>query len=846
MNSLPTKPNQHYLFNMGTFFRILFKTIAWLFVLLITIILILSFIGVKVDLSFLRPGVEISASKALGREVTIAGPVELEFSTWPSLELSEVKISNLPGASQPVFLNAGLVRMQLGIFPLLRGKINIPEITAENVTMNLESDAQGKPNWVFGKSAAPQPEQPLETETQAEVDGKLITFAALDQLSLQQITVNYHDAALNKSLSFVLDSMLGTAAKGEPVVLDLAGKLEDKKYEIEVQGNPLNELLEMKDEPWGFEMEGEVFGKKITAKADMMLRDHKPEINLALGLRDVDVGNILSELGLVKGMQASLGDVDMKVSINGGSLQEILQQSSMLFKVRGGSWKVMLPNSEASFDINNLQGDIHVEKGNNITMTLNGIIDKTPVKLLITGEPLVEYITNQDEIPLTIDAEFAKSRFSFYSKVKLPLTNRDISLALKASSERIDHLNELFHLDLPPIGPVSLESRLYVSGEGYNLSKLVVQVGDSHLHGQLKLSALKNKPKLDISLVSKLIQLDDFDTGQQQQAATEQPESETDSKQAPYTNIPDAVTKAQQSGDTKKLLSYEVLSAFDADIRIEAQDVRSGKDKLGSALMQIGLKDTRLAVEPLSMKIPGGDILANMDYTLSPTDIAFNLKADIREFDLGVLARRLKPGTDMGGKFTLDAELHSQAPDLVSVMEYASGHFDFALVPENFSADIIDLWAVNLLSAIMEKSTEKDQSTINCVVVRFGIEDGLMEENAIYLDTTNMRIAGKSEINFKTRELGIKLAPKAKNPEFFNMAIPIQVKGSFDDFGLKIGVIRMGGQVVSFVTSPFHVPIRRIFISKEPADGVDACKLAWTATGEEMTDKQPQGTSVKK
>lgn len=136
----------------------------------------------------------------------------------------------------------------------------------------------------------------------------------------------------------------------------------------------------------------------------------------------------------------------------------------------------------------------------------------------------------------------------------------------------------------------------------------------------------------------------------------------------------------------------------------------------------------------------------------------------------------------------------------------------------------------------MDKSTEKDESEINCLVVRFGMEDGLMQEKAIYLDTSNMRIAGKSEINFKARELEIKLAPKAKNPEFFSMAIPIQVKGSFDDFDLKIGLLRMGSQVVSFVTSPFHVPVRRVLTEEAPADGNEACKAAWTKSAE---DEEP-------
>jgi len=107
-----------------------------------------------------------------------------------------------------------------------------------------------------------------------------------------------------------------------------------------------------------------------------------------------------------------------------------------------------------------------------------------------------------------------------------------------------------------------------------------------------------------------------------------------------------------------------------------------------------------------------------------------------------------------------------------------------------------------------------------------------MQEKAIYLDTTKMFIEGSSDINFKQRELELQLSPDAKRPEFFSLAIPIKVTGSFDDFELKIGLVRMAGKLVSFVTSPLHVPIQRIFTQDAPADGVSACKAAWTRTAE--------------
>jgi hypothetical protein len=103
-----------------------------------------------------------------------------------------------------------------------------------------------------------------------------------------------------------------------------------------------------------------------------------------------------------------------------------------------------------------------------------------------------------------------------------------------------------------------------------------------------------------------------------------------------------------------------------------------------------------------------------------------------------------------------------------------------------------------------------------------------MQERTIFMDTTNMSIEGEATINFKTRQLDLRAAPKAKRPEFFSLATPIKMSGKFDDFGVKINVIRLAGTTVSFVTSPLHVPLRRIFAREIPEDGREACLEAWS------------------
>ena len=181
----------------------------------------------------------------------------------------------------------------------------------------------------------------------------------------------------------------------------------------------------------------------------------------------------------------------------------------------------------------------------------------------------------------------------------------------------------------------------------------------------------------------------------------------------------------------------------------------------------------------------------------------------------------------MGGRLSLDILLDATAPALDQLMANAGGHFDLAFVPENFDAGLIDMWAVNLLSSLASEADGEPNSVINCLVASFGMEDGLMQERTIFIDTTNMSIEAAATINFKKRELSMLARPKAKKPEFFSLATPVKVSGKFDDFGIKMNIVRLTGTVASFVTSPLHVPLRRIFAKIRPEDGKEACRQAW-------------------
>ena len=130
---------------MKNFFSILFKLIAGFISLLIAALAFCIIFGITVDLSFLKPGVEKAAESALGREVKISGPVVFEFSHWTAIDVQDIHVANVPNVTDPYFFTAGLARLEIGLIPLLKGEIHISEIIAEDVILNLESDAKGEP-----------------------------------------------------------------------------------------------------------------------------------------------------------------------------------------------------------------------------------------------------------------------------------------------------------------------------------------------------------------------------------------------------------------------------------------------------------------------------------------------------------------------------------------------------------------------------------------------------------------------------------------------------------------------------------------------------------------------------
>jgi uncharacterized protein involved in outer membrane biogenesis len=377
-----------------------------------------------------------------------------------------------------------------------------------------------------------------------------------------------------------------------------------------------------------------------------------------------------------------------------------------------------------------------------------------------------------------------------------PFQFRALDLAVELAGDRLDGFDPIVGFRLPPFGPYRFAGALTLRDGRYAISDLELSVGSSKLTGEISWDHLSEQPRADMRLRAHTIQLTDFEGWRLLLGEESAP--------------PDDAPEAEAQGESLTLFSPEVLRTFDAALQVDVDEVMSGRDRLGGMHLVTSLESGRIRVDPFKLEVPGGSLGIRVAYLATSKQVSLDLGMDLHHFDYGVLARYLDPETEMGGTISLDVDLKAKGANSEVLMDDASGHVDFALIPEEFEAGVIDLWSVNLVASVLPTLDTAPKSVVECLIAQLDIRDGLVTERVLVVDTTRMRISGKASIDMKQETIELAFAPVAKRPEFFSLSTPVRVEGSFDDFGVGVHPEDVIGTVIRFVTSVVVVPVQRL------------------------------------
>jgi len=847
-------------------------------------------LNIPIDLGLLKKPLANAVSSEIGMDVRINGDMRLVPGLEPTFEMQGLEITGLENPGDGDTISLGLARVQLDLLALIVGGIRIEELTAEDIrVVAVIGRGRGTPTLPAASQEATKSPAQMETANSNE---SVLLFKGLANLALRRISVDVREADSGKQHRFVLDEMTGGATANQPLELKARGRYQGQPFRLDMRGESVDKIL-LLQWSWPLDLRADIAGMRVElspaaadatsatgAAIDYRLRiagKRLDELDEIVGVSLPPLGpysvagrfSVFADRYSISDIELGLGESDLRGSLELDVAEKIPRlkvdltaDGLRLEDFDTGAWSPVETSADSrpadaasgsiaplfepevlksislrlSLAVKKVRSRVRKLGSGSLELRLeDGIISLDPLNIELPQGPAAFTMvldpgsrsgSNLSRLlPVSLSARVADTVLRFErddggaaAEAEDP---REFRYRMRVQGRSLDSFDDFAGVSLPPLGPYELTALITARDTRYALTDLDIRIGNSDLKGSMQLDTAGERPRAEVLLTTEVLQLEDFlFEGWSMLDADTDAEPEQGA----------AVARGAGGVDPEQiatLLSRESMARIDAAFTLDVARVLLGKEELGSGKLGLTLDDGRLDVKPVRLDIPGGAL--SMSLAFEPTDegVYGQIGFDVDHFDYGVLARRLKPGTDMGGHLSLNVALDSRADRPENLLRNANGHLLFGIWPEKIEADVFDLWTVNLLLAVLPTVNEGPKSKVNCIVAGLEFREGVAARKSLLLDTTNMQVGGDATANFKTGKIDVFLKPQAKVPQFFSLATPVRVDGEFSDFGVSPAPGALIGTVIRMATSIVTVPVERLFRENIPEDGEAACAIAY-------------------
>jgi uncharacterized protein involved in outer membrane biogenesis len=422
--------------------------------------------------------------------------------------------------------------------------------------------------------------------------------------------------------------------------------------------------------------------------------------------------------------------------------------------------------------------------------------------------------TARDSHELDFKLTLAGTNLQLKSSIQLPAKDSEQEFSLYLSGRNLHEMAQALNIHVPIVTHCSLRSELEFASKRVRFSDIDAQIDDLKITGSVDLDTSRPESQWKVSLTTPLIQLSDYPIGFW---------LKTQNSSSSKSSVTDTLT--HEDINVRRAIVRKTLRNFDASLQLDlrAEQIHEGPEQLGTAFISLKLGDDKLNIDQLKITLLEGSLDARLFLHASEVSLKGHLELDAEKIDYGVLARLIKPETTMRGLMSSRIDLALDGETFDHLFDNATGKLDVALWPVDTRARVFDLWSVNLYLVLLPEIT-KNESKFNCGVALLDINDGIVKEDYLALDTSKVWMDGNLTVDFNEEYISLALFPKSKTARLYSLKTPIRVEGEFNKTRLRTTPLDIAGGVLSFVTSPLHVPARWIFEGSIPSDGSAYCE----------------------
>jgi AsmA family protein len=255
---------------------------------LLALVAIAFTIVMSTDFNQYRDYVSERMKAATGRDLVIAGDINVGFSLSPRLTARQVSLRNAAWSDQPQMASLSEIEAQIDLMSILFGEIRIKDVVLRGGQVVVETNRAGVGNWVLDlpPSATPAPEDSATTAS---------GLPRVDHLIIEDVTLLYRDGAADTQQTLKIAKFVAEDAPGIGLNVSISGSWNDRPLGLSgTTGTP----RQFTEGPLPIDLKGELGAVSL----DLRGRIGDPTTFTDLALDIATAGPSMKDLGDILGI----------------------------------------------------------------------------------------------------------------------------------------------------------------------------------------------------------------------------------------------------------------------------------------------------------------------------------------------------------------------------------------------------------------------------------------------------------------------------------------------------------------------------------------------------------------
>ncbi|TCC03085.1 AsmA family protein [Kosakonia quasisacchari] len=425
--------------------------------------------------------------------------------------------------------------------------------------------------------------------------------------------------------------------------------------------------------------------------------------------------------------------------------------------------------------------------------------------------------------PFPVQADFrsGNTRVAFVGTLNDPMNMGGADLKLKFGGDSLGQLYDLTGVLLPDTPPFETDGHLIAKlnnekGSVFDYRDFNGHIGESDIHGTLRYTTGKPRPKLEGDVESRQLRLADLgpligvDSGKgaEQSKRTEQQKGE----------------KAGQPAG--KVLPYDRFETdkwdvMDADVRFKGRRIEHGSTlPISDLSTHILLKNADLRLQPLKFGLAGGTISSNIHLEGDKKPMQGRAEIQARRLKLKALMPDVELMQKTLGEMNGDAELRGVGNSVAALLGTSNGNLKLLMNDGLVSRNLMEILGLNVGNYIVGQLFGDDEVRVNCAAANLDLVNGVARPQIFAFDTENALINITGTASMASEQLDLTIDPESKGVRIVTLRSPLYVRGSFKNpqAGVKPGPLIARGAVAAALAT-LVTPAAALLALISPSEG---------------------------